>query len=118
MLSRVATARNRRRHGDSRDHERTSPVGWPARGGLILVMSSGGVRRDETCAGRLCEIRTLFLRCVWGACGVCEGLRRRRLEAVELIGLLAGDQTDLHEVERADEPVADAEPAGARDRVA
>src|SRR6478735_3918219 len=42
----------------------------------------------------------------------------RGLEAVELGGLFGGQQTDLDEVERADEAVTDAEPAGARDRVA
>ena len=46
-------------------------------------------------------------------------IRRRALvEAVELLGLFGGDQADLDQVERADEAVADAEAAGARDRVA
>src|SRR5438309_9235566 len=39
------------------------------------------------------------------------------LEAVEVPGLLTRDQPDLDQVERADEPVADAEASRSRDRV-
>src|SRR4051812_1462066 len=41
-----------------------------------------------------------------------------RLHAVQMRSLVGGDQADLHEVQRADEAVADAEPARADDRVA
>ena len=51
--------------------------------------------------------------CEGASGGLVAGLGR-----VELVGLLARDQSDLHQVERADEAVADAEATRAEHRVA
>src|SRR5215469_5478293 len=44
--------------------------------------------------------------------------RGRRFQVVQFLGFLGRHQADVDEIERADEPVADAEAAGPRDRVA
>src|SRR5690349_13283739 len=73
--------------------------------------------RVARCAGPLCGIPSsgpsplVGLGCL---CLLCGG----GLEGVQLLGLLGRDQPDLDEVERADEAVAEAEAAGAGDRVA
>src|SRR5215210_5233193 len=61
-------------------------------------------------------MRTFALLLSWWCVGL--GGLGARLGDVELARLLARDQPDLDEVERADEAIADAVPAGARDRVA
>src|SRR5438034_1673383 len=51
--------------------------------------------------------------CLLLACGCRLGAG---FDGVQLLGLLPADQADLDQVKRADEAVADAEPAGASDR--
>src|SRR4051794_38028419 len=76
---------------------------------------SGGARRDGTCDARLYGWRTFVIP---PCCRSLRGRAGRRFDCVQLLGLLAARQADLDQVERADEAVAEAEPAGASDRVA
>src|SRR5690349_2607986 len=71
-------------------------------------------RRDVRRATlRVASIGGLLSSLVAGSGGLVRGL-----EGVELACLLGGHESDPHEVERADEAVADAVAAGAGDRVA
>src|ERR1700730_10608384 len=52
-----------------------------------------------------------------GRSGLSAG-RRGCFQLVQVLGLLGRDQSDLYEVERADEPITDPEAPGTHDRVA
>src|SRR3954470_13661920 len=72
-----------------------------------------GTRRDVRRA-------TLRLANIWqtSSWGLLGGRAGGRLHGGQILALLAAHQADAHQVERADEAVAEAEPAGAGDRVA
>src|SRR3954454_15699514 len=85
------------------------------RGVVAIATLSAAALRASRSAGPFCVMPSCcspvvgWVRSGWLASG---------LGAVQLVRLLAREQPDLDEIERADEAVADAEAAGAGDRVA
>src|SRR5215469_6238692 len=87
----------------------------------LICGAKRGVRYAGLCGARPCVIRTSRSSCIPGA-SVTYGLWSAasgldRLHHVQVFGLLSRHEPDLDEIKRADEPVADAEPAGPGDGV-
>ena len=101
--------------------EATSSGALSARRGGLMCLSSGAVRPDARCGGRLSGIPSWRAPCacgylfaaIWRCCDALAGL----VERVR-VDVFARQQADGDQVKRADEAVRDPEAPGARDRVA